>query len=365
MLRFSKLLLSKLPSQGLAVDHLAPEQCLTRFAANQKSLFKWFGYVDKFILFPRRLRTFLRQSLTHGKNPIVHICDHSNAMYSKSAAGFSISVTTCHDMLAVLGALGREPDCPASTTGRYLQKWILNGLASSRHVVCVSNNTRRDLEELLPSSPRPELHTVYNGLNHSYSPMQPEESQRLMKSAGAKISSPFLLHVGSGQPRKNRETILKVFAQVRERYPAQMVFAGSPLTDSQSKLATDLKISEFVREVVSPSNELLNALYSEALALLFPSRSEGFGWPIIEAQASGCPVVTSNRTSIPEIVLDTGLTAEPDDVATLTEHCLTLTKLETRNRYRGLGLQNALRFTTDSMIEGYIHVYRAAAAQKR
>src|SRR5947208_15286191 len=90
---------------------------------------------------------------------MVHICDHSNAMYGGSAAQTPV-VVTCHDLLAVRGALGEETNCPASVTGKILQRWILRGLRRAKVVTCVSQATEADARRVVSSdtaSPKVEL----------------------------------------------------------------------------------------------------------------------------------------------------------------------------------------------------------------
>ena len=118
MQRFAALMHDSLTAAGHEVRIVRPPSVLGRRGRTLQGVGKWLGYVDKFLVFPPSLRREARWA------DVVHICDHSNSMYS-SWAGHTPSIVTCHDMLAVRGALGEATDCPPSATGKYLQKWII------------------------------------------------------------------------------------------------------------------------------------------------------------------------------------------------------------------------------------------------
>src|SRR5207245_1558115 len=141
MQRFGTMMLRGLNASGIAAKLIAPQPFFGKFRGAGG---KWLGYIDKFVLFPRQLRA----SLTKERPSIVHICDHSNAMYGGSAAQTPV-VVTCHDLLAVRGALGEETNCPASVTGKILQRWILRCLRRAKVVACVSQATEADARRLV------------------------------------------------------------------------------------------------------------------------------------------------------------------------------------------------------------------------
>jgi len=120
---------------------------------------------------------------------------------------------------------------------------------------------------------------------------------------------------------------------------------------------------ERVVEVEEPDNELLEALYSSALVLLYPSRFEGFGWPIIEAQACGCPVICSDREPMSEVGGAAALTANVEDEAAMAGALLRMTDPAERALWSEESLRNAERFRTDEMIERYVELYRALGAK--
>jgi glycosyltransferase involved in cell wall biosynthesis len=359
MQRFANMMLQGLAAAGVPAELIQPQPFLGRFTLAGPFAAKWLGYLDKFFFFPRQLK----KRLTTGFD-LVHICDHSNAMYSAHVRKRPV-VVTCHDLLAVRGALGEETDCPASATGKYLQRWVVSGLRKASAVACASPATLRDAQRIVRQTEGcPQLLLIHHGINYPYRKQAPERARALLaKIDGLDLERPFALHVGSNLRMKNREGVLRIFALTKEKWNGQMVFAGQPLTPELRSLGKKLGVSDRVLEVVGPENELLEALYSSAMVLLYPSRFEGFGWPIIEAQACGCPVICSNREPMSEVGGDAALTAEVDDEPAMARSLLQLTDSAERARWSEKSLRNAERFRAEKMIEHYIELYRSLGAR--
>lgn len=357
MQRFATMMLQGLTAAGVAAEVVSPMPTLGKIFGAGNFVGKWFAYIDKFVLFPRKLRRRIAD-----RPGIVHICDHSNAMYG-AKLGNVPTVVTCHDLIAVRQALGEELHCPVSFTGRLLQRWILRSLRRADAVVCVSDATRDDAERLVSRrGPSPKLEVIKNGLNYPYHALsQSEAAVRLKNISGLQL--PFVLHVGSNLPRKNRDGVLRIFARTKDKWNAQLVFAGDVLDSEQTALAHRLEIADRIVQVKDASDQLLEALYSSAIALLFPSLSEGFGWPIIEAQACGCPVVCTNIPPMPETAGDAGLFHDSADEAGFAADLLRLNDATERAIWSDKSLQNAGRFSTEKMISRYMDVYRSLGAQ--
>src|SRR5256885_6528877 len=134
-------------------------------------------------------------------------------------------VVTCHDLLAVRGALGEETNCPASVAGKSLQKWILRSLRRADFVACVSQATETDAQRLVPrGTAQPKIETVHLGLAYPFRKLsEPEVSTGLAKVPGLNQAIPFILHVGSNLRRKNRDGVLRIFALSKEKWNARLV----------------------------------------------------------------------------------------------------------------------------------------------
>lgn len=359
MQRFAMMMLRGLTAAGVPVELILPQPFLGRIQFAGRFVGKWLGYLDKFLFFPRQLK----RKLSYGFD-LVHICDHSNSMYCAHVGNRPV-VVTCHDLLAVRGARGEATDCPASPTGKYLQRWIVSGLRKASAVVCASSATLRDAQRMVAQRDGwPQFLLIPLGQNYPYRKQAVAIAQaHLSQVARLDPSRPFALHVGSNSRMKNRAGALRIFALTKNDWPGQMVFAGQRLTPALRSLGEELGVSERVIEIEEPSNELLEALYSSALVLLYPSRFEGFGWPIIEAQACACPVICSDREPMSEVGGDAALTADVDDENAMARALLRLTDPNERARWSEKSLRNAERFQVTEMIERYVVLYRSLGAQ--
>src|SRR5205814_10035727 len=155
-----------------------------------------------------------------------------------------------------------------------------------------------------------------------------------------KLDRPFVLHVGSHLRRKNRAGVVRIFARTKDHWNAQLIFAGDRLSNDLWTQARVLGITDRIVEIVSAGSELLEALYNRAHALLFPSRFEGFGWPIAEAQACGCPVLTSKAAPMSEVAGEAALLRDVTDENGFAQDLLQLRDPGLRAKFRELGLKN-------------------------
>jgi glycosyltransferase involved in cell wall biosynthesis len=350
MLGFAGLLETGLRRAGHQVRVAQPPVVFGKIGERVGRLQKWLAYLDKLILFPPLLRGSILNA------DIIHICDHSNAVYIPWARRKPY-VVTCHDLLAVRGSLGEATDCPASVSGKWLQQWILRGLNRADAIACASHATLGDLTRLVFQPRRATV--VPLALRHDLPKLSAGENDaQLLSIPGLDPTKPFFLHVGSSHPRKNREGVLRIFAKAIGRVDAQLVVAGKPLNASQRQLARELHVSDRIVEAQEISNPLLSALYSKAIALLFPSTFEGFGWPIVEAQACNCPVVCSNRAPFPEVGGDGALFFDVNDEGGFAGAIVQLANdSEFRSALIEKGVANLWRYEPELMISRYVSLY--------
>ena len=160
---------------------------------------------------------------------------------------------------------------------------------------------------------------------------------------------PYLLYVGNLLPHKNLLRLADAFAAVRRRCACRLVIrgAGRPAyTRALSARIEALGVSDAVDFVEYAGTDALRTLYARAACLVYPSLAEGFGLPILEAMASGTPVVTSNVSALPEVAGGAALIADPYDAAALAEAIgLVLTRPALRADLRERGLERARQFS--------------------
>jgi glycosyltransferase involved in cell wall biosynthesis len=175
----------------------------------------------------------------------------------------------------------------------------------------------------------------------------------------------YILFVGTLEPRKNVQTLLRAFAQVTAEMPRddlRLVIAGGKGWGVEDYLATMdvLKLHDQVHFVGFVEDNHLPDLYRGALMFVYPSLYEGFGLPILEAMACGTPVITSDRTSLPEVAGDAALLIDPTRAEALAEAIVSiLSDGELRQTLRARGLARARAFTWNTVAEQTVAVYRA------
>lgn len=350
MQRFAAALEAGLVERGQVVRVVKPGVVLGRLVGDRSRLRKWLGYIDKLILFPRKLSRLAEWA------DVVHICDHSNAPYTTSVRGRPV-VVTCHDLLAIRSALDELEENPTGWTGRFYQRLIRVGLRKSPVIICVSESTRADVARLVHGRQQ-TLCVVHNGLNYPYSPMSREDSERHIRLLGL-ASGKYLLHVGGNHWYKNRMGVLRIFRELIRRPDMRdlnLILAGEPCAAEMSVYIADNELGARVMVLSGITNEQLRALYSAAAGLLFPSLHEGFGWPIIEAHACGCPVFTTNRPPMTEVGGVSAIYIDPENSVDAAVRIAAA--LDAKEGGGDLALKNAARFTHSRMIEEYISVYQ-------
>jgi glycosyltransferase involved in cell wall biosynthesis len=352
MLRFCDMLDSELQQAGHATRVIRPKARLGGQGERSKTL-KWLAYIDKFALFVPRLKKAAAWA------DVVHICDHAYSLYTRHVRQFS-TVVTCHDLIAARRARGEFPEFGAGWTGRRYQHMIVDSLKRACRVACDSEATRSDVLRLCNLS-LVSTSVVPVALNFAYRPVYDVEKALYLRSLGIAFCDGFVLHVGASSWYKNQSGVLRIFQQLVTHSATRhlgLVMVSDRVTVVLRNLIAECGLESRVRIISNVPSEGLRALYSAATVLLFPSLCEGFGWPIIEAQACGCPVFTSNRAPMTEVGGDAAVYFDPEDptaaadiIAKSMPHLRSMSKA---------GLVNARRFSPDRMIAGYLRLYQEA-----
>lgn len=253
----------------------------------------------------------LAVEITPARLDVIHSPD-----FIPPAFGAKRRVITIHDLNFL-----HYPEYLDAESLRYYSDQIAWAAESADHIIADSEHTRQDLIELLKVSAN-KVSTVYLAANPIYAT---EHSQESVAATLAKYSLPsgFILFVGTLSPRKNITTLVAAYnALLKEnRVDIPLVIVGRRGWQS-NKVFTQidrLNLKEKVIHIQSIVDDELAKLYSVASVLALPSYYEGFGLPALEAMHCGCPVVVSNRSSLPEIVGDAGLYCEPDKTFEWTE----------------------------------------------
>ncbi|RVU45083.1 glycosyltransferase [Rubrivivax rivuli] len=332
---------------------------------------KWGGYVDQYLLFPRQLK---RQLKADPPDTLYVVCDQALGPWVPSVAQRP-HVVHCHDLLALASALGEVPENPTRASGRLYQRCIRRGFAQARHFISISAHTRSELHRLgLRGRAAKTSVVVLNGLNHPYTPLPPAAADAVLQAAGLETpAAGWLLHVGGGQWYKNTAGVVALYGQLVRRLeaagaPVPLLLMVSPTPGAAVRLQLQqLPAAGQVRWLHPVAPALLHALYARARALLFPSLAEGYGWPVAEALACGCPVVCTGVAPLTEVGGDAplylprlpgpqALAAWAADAATAVAGLLNEAPEAAAHR-RARGLARAAALQADNAIDRCLAVY--------
>ncbi|SPE35416.1 Glycosyl transferase, group 1 [Candidatus Sulfopaludibacter sp. SbA3] len=245
------------------------------------------------------------------------------------------------------------------------------GLVRAARVIAVSEATKRDVENILGVPPQ-RIRRVYNAPDPEFARASgPEAAEKLRILERYQISYPFLLYAGNIRRHKNVPRLVEAFAVVREQ------LAGHPIYRDLRLVIIGDTISLYpeVRQAVIKSKmehqvrflgfvpfDTLRCFFESAAAFVFPSRYEGFGLPPLEAMACGTPVVTSNISSLPEVVGDAAVLVKPENVFDIARGIREVLLDENlRAELVRRGREQAARFSWERTARQVLEIYAEAA----
>jgi glycosyltransferase involved in cell wall biosynthesis len=233
------------------------------------------------------------------------------------------------------------------------------------HLLTVSKSTRQDLMTLF-KIPKEKITVAYHGAEETFQPMGAlDATESLWQSH--KIKKPFILSLGTLEPRKNIPTLLKAFAGIMDQIPHDLVLVGQkgwkwePIFKEMER--PDLK--ERVHWVGYVSDAERVFFYNAADFLTYPSWYEGFGMPLLEAMQCGCPVITSRISSMPEVVGEAGLLIDPHRVEDLQGAMLRLVQEPgLREKLQRAGFEQAKKFSWETSAKITLEVFEKVMSKK-
>jgi glycosyltransferase involved in cell wall biosynthesis len=264
------------------------------------------------------------------------------------------AIVTVHDLSFLRFPQGAEPNLRA-----YLERVVPRAVARADLVLADSQSTKDDLLELLAVEPA-KVEVVYPGVEERFCPI---EDQTFLERVGRRYNLPphFVFSLGTLEPRKNLVRLIEAHSSLVTRHSSlELVIAGGKgwLYGGIFDQVEELGLEDEVRFLGFVPDDDLPALYNLADLFVFPSLYEGFGLPPLEAMACGTPVVTTNVSSLPEVVGGAGLMVPPEDVEGLAE---AMERALGDRAWRGeavqRGLAQARRFTWRAAAERLIELY--------
>ena len=218
-------------------------------------------------------------------------------------------------------------------------------IAEADHIIAVSENTKRDIIELLGTDP-----SKISVVHHGY---------RSIAEPSPQLFDRYVLYVGERKGYKNFLPWLSAIRPIFNLDPnLRIVCTGSPFTSSEIKLFNKWSIADRLVHIAANDAQMAS-LYRYALCFVFPSHYEGFGIPILEAFANGCPVCLSNASSFPEVAGDAAMFFNPNDAQSMQDSLKELLVSSTLRKELGeKGLQRSKEFSIERMVEQTCNIYR-------
>jgi glycosyltransferase involved in cell wall biosynthesis len=249
----------------------------------------------------------------------------------------------------------------------YLRSALTASLDRADHVIAVSESTRRDLIQLAEVGPQ-RVSAVYNGVDPAFGQLEPQLVDRFRSEVFE--GRPYILHVGTLEPRKNIDVLMRAFAALRRErsIPHVLALVGArgwsyrPLFELRTELGLerDVEFVDYVRPAALP------LWYNGADLFAYPSAYEGFGLPVLEAMACGVPTVTSASSSLSELAGEACITVTPgnqEELAAAMARALTDEAL--RGELARAGLARASTFSWNTTARRTVKIYRSVAGQRR
>lgn len=365
MPRYTRMLAEGMKERGHNIQIWFPSPQFFRLPV-PGTMKKWLGYVDQYILFPQEVRRRLKEC---PPDTLFVFTDQALGLWIPLVAN-RFHIIHCHDFLAQQSALGQIPENPVRWTGRHYQGLIRRGYTKGKHFISVSEKTREDLHQFLPGPPEVS-EVVYNGLNGDFRPQDIRMARELLsKRIGFDLPAGYLLHVGGNQWYKNRRGVIEIYnawrSKAKQKLPLLMV--GKQADIALEKVHQASPFREDIYLLSGLEDEYVRLAYAGALLFLFPSLAEGFGWPIVEAMACGCPVITTQEAPMSMVAGDAGFLIKrrppegnsvktwAEAAAKLVQDVLELSPLAYKNVVEA-GFLNAKRFETKTAIDRIENIY--------
>lgn len=343
-------------------------------------LFVWQGYTglddlenERIVLhriaFPRQVRSMQLAARVLAEQAIIPALvrrlrlDRLHFPDIVGAALFPLSqrcpmTLTIHDMMVYT-----HPASMGRFTRTYKAMAVPRSIARAAALVCDSRNTERELLEFFPAA-QSKTGVVMLAAGDHFRPLAHAELDLLLEPITLQRQQ-YLLYLGPVEYRKNVDGLLRAYAAALEIGPLPpFVVAGKTAisADAILDLPKTLGIADKVTFLGYVDDATTVALCNGAQALLYPSHHEGFGLPILEAMACGTPVITSNRSSMPEVAGDAAILIDPDDLESLRDAIhLVSTQPALRDAMRAASLAQAARFSWARCAQEMIHFWESVA----
>ncbi|MCB8925245.1 MAG: glycosyltransferase family 4 protein [Ardenticatenaceae bacterium] len=242
----------------------------------------------------------------------------------------------------------------------YLNQVVPWSIGRATHILADSDATRQDLLNIWQVPPE-KVTVLYSGVHERFEPVEDGALITAVRHKYHLQDWPYILSVGTLQPRKNYQMLIRAFALLADKVPHHLVISGGKgwLYDEMLAEVERQGLTGRVHFIGFVDDADLPTLYSEADLFVFPSLYEGFGLPLLEAMGCGTAVLTSNSSSLPEVAGTAARQLPPTDEAAWTENMLALlTDIELRDKLVLAGLTQAKQFSWQTAAQQLLKIYQ-------
>lgn len=268
------------------------------------------------------------------------------------------TLLTVHDLSFL-----HYPETFPKTLVRYLNRVVPWSIQRATHVLADSEATKRDLVTLW-KIPEEKVTVLLSGVNERFRPVGEAAKLTAVRKTYRIGEAPYLLSVGTIQPRKNYQMLIRAFRPVADKLPHNLIISGGKgwLYDEMLAEVATQGLEGRVRFIGFVDDADLPTLYSGATLFMFPSMYEGFGLPLLEAMGCGTPVISSDASSLPEVGEGTAVYLSPKDQQSWTDTMLDLLQnKEARAALAQKGVAHAAQFSWQKTAEHLLAIYRSIA----
>lgn len=301
------------------------------------------NHVQKESFLKLMIRRYLNFTVPIKEKSIFH-----SSYFRVSSSKNAINITTIHDFTTEKFRTG-------------IARWVnlqqkKYAVKNSAGIICISENTKKDLLHFVPNLDPKKIKVIYNGVSDDFYFIEKDFNISELGIAYNSLENyKYILYIGHRTSYKNFPIAVEVAAKLRDKY--KLVIVGEAFTNEErvfveSKLENDYILLSKIR------NRELNLLYNKAFALLYPSSYEGFGIPIVEALKTHCPVIASHNSSIPEVAGDAAILIDNMTIDTYENALLSLEDPKLRNNLIEKGVRQSKLFNWDKTYSDYLEFYK-------
>jgi mannosyltransferase len=278
---------------------------------------------------------------------------YHSSYYRVSLQNDVANIFTVHDFTHKRGLATKFPRKLIHITFTWFALYKADG------IICISENTKNDLLFFYPRFKNKNIKVIHHGVSEQFYKIQNFDNLNLLDSLYKPLS--YVIFIGKREGYKKFDIVVEALKQLENLN--LLIIGGGELTEQEIKLIESCIPNRF-KKIDNLDTSNLNILYNAAFALIYPSIYEGFGFPVVEAMRSGCPVITNSLSSLPEVAGDAALYMKDISAESIVENINLLYNVETRFSAIQKGFEHSKKFTWEKCYKNTLDFYNTTWALK-